>query len=52
MLYDRAFAAYRRGDCKTALELFDRYLAEQPASSQAADASLYKADCYLKLSGQ
>lgn len=51
-LFDRAYAAYRQGDCKTALELFDRYLADNASASQAADASLYKADCYLKLSGQ
>jgi hypothetical protein len=51
-LFDRAYAAYRQGDCKSALELFDRYLADNASASQAADASLYKADCYLKLSGQ
>jgi LysM repeat protein len=51
-LYDQAFAAYRQGDCKTAIELFDRYLADNSTAIQASDASLYKADCYLKLSGQ
>jgi LysM repeat protein len=51
-LYEKAYAAYRHGDCKTALGLFDRFLVENPTASQAADASLYKADCYLKLSGQ
>ena len=35
-----------------AAELFDRFLAEYPASALAADASLYKAECYLKLSSQ
>lgn len=51
-LFERAVKAYRQEDCKTALELFDRYLAENPASPLAADASLYKAECYLKLSAQ
>lgn len=51
-LYEKALAAYRQGNCKTALELFDRFLADYPAATQAPDASLYKADCYLKLSGQ
>ena len=51
-LYDQAYAAYRQGNCSSAIELFDRYLAANPTSSRAADASLYKADCYLKLSGQ
>jgi len=49
-LYENAVKAYRQEDCKTALELFDRYLLENPASPLAADASLYKAECYLKLS--
>jgi hypothetical protein len=51
-LFERAVKAYRQDDCKTALELFDRFLAENQASPLAADASLYKAECYLKLSGQ
>jgi LysM repeat protein len=48
--YENAVKAYRQDDCKTALELFDRFLNENPASPLAADASLYKAECYLKLS--
>lgn len=51
-LFESATKAYRKDDCKTALELFDRYLAENSASPLAADASLYKAECYLKLSAQ
>lgn len=49
-IYENAVKAYRQDDCKTALELFDRFLNENPASPLAADASLYKAECYLKLS--
>lgn len=49
-LFENAVRAYRQDDCKTALELFDRYLAENQASPLAADASFYKAECYLKLS--
>ncbi len=49
-LYESAVKAYRQDDCKSALELFDKYLTENPASPLAADASLYKAECYLKLS--
>ena len=52
LLFEKAVKAYRQDDCRTALELFDRYLANNPGSSMAADASLYKADCYLKLSIQ
>lgn len=51
-LFEKAVKAYRQEDCRTALVLLDRFLADNPASPQAADASLYKADCYLKLSGQ
>lgn len=48
--FESAIKAYRQDDFKTALELFDAYLAENPASPLAADASFYKAECYLKLS--
>ena len=49
-LFENAVKAYRQDDCKTALELFDKYLADNQTSPLAADASLYKAECYLKLS--
>jgi TolA-binding protein len=51
-LFERAVKAYRRDDYRRALELFDRFLAAYPASALAADASLYKAECYLKQSSQ
>jgi LysM repeat protein len=51
-LFERAIKAYRQDDYRSALELFDRFLAEFPASALAADASLYKAECYLKQSNQ
>lgn len=51
-LFEQALKAYRQEDCRGALELFDRFLSENPASPQAADASLYKAECYMKLSAQ
>lgn len=51
-LFERAVTAYRSDDYRTALELFDKYLTENQASPLAADASLYKAECYLKLSTQ
>ena len=49
-LFELAIKAYRLDDYRTAVELFDRFLAEHPASALAADASLYKAECYLKQS--
>lgn len=51
-LFERAIKAYRQDDYRTAVELFDRFLAEYPSSALAADASLYKAECYLKQSNQ
>jgi LysM repeat protein len=52
MLFERAIKAYQQDDIRTAVELFDRFLAEYPSSALAADASLYKAECYLKQSRQ
>lgn len=51
-LFEAAVRSYRRDDCRTALEQFDRYLADNSGSPLAADANLYKAECYLKLSAQ
>jgi len=48
--FTQAVKAYRQDDFRSALKLFDRFLANNPGSPLAADASLYKADCYLKLS--
>jgi LysM repeat protein len=51
-IFKAALRAYRQDDCRAALDLFDRYLADNAGSPLAADANLYKADCYLKLSAQ
>lgn len=51
-LFERAVKSYRQEDCREALELFERFLSDNPASPLAADASLYKAECYMKLSKQ
>jgi hypothetical protein len=51
-LFALAVNAYRQDDFRTALKLFDRFLTANPGSPLAADASLYKAECYLKLSNQ
>ena len=51
-LFEAAVRSYKQDDCRTALEQFDRYLADNSGSPLAADANLYKADCYLKLSAQ
>jgi len=51
-LFERAIKAYRQDNYRTALQLFDRFLAAYPASALAADASLYKAECYLRQSSR
>lgn len=51
-LFEKAVKAYRQNNFRSALELFDQYLAANSNSPLAADASLYKAECYLKLSSQ
>lgn len=51
-LFETAVKAYRNDDCRTALDLLDRYLIDNSGSPLAADANLYKAECYLKLSAQ
>jgi len=51
-LFEQAVKAYRMENYRAALALFDRFLAENPSSPLAPDASFYKAECYLKQSNQ
>jgi LysM repeat protein len=51
-LFEQAVKSYRKNDCQAAIQLFARFLAENTDSIFAPDASMYNADCYLKLSGQ
>jgi LysM repeat protein len=50
--YQRARRAYLDGDCRKGLELFDSFLRRFPNSNLAADVSLYRADCLLRLSAE
>ncbi|MEI6209337.1 MAG: LysM peptidoglycan-binding domain-containing protein [Desulfuromonadales bacterium] len=51
-LFEQAVTSYRNGDCQKAILLFNRFLAGHASSLLAADAGLFIADCYLKLSGK
>jgi len=51
-LFESAVKAYRKDDCLAAINLLDRYLSGYSSSPLAAEASLYRAECYLKLSAQ
>lgn len=50
--YARALAAFKRGDCNEAVALFDRFIADFPQSTLVPDATLNRAECYLKLSAK
>lgn len=51
LLFDQAMNSYKNNDCTRAVELFDRFVTEHDTSPLAAEASLLKAECLLKLSG-
>ena len=48
----QAKLAYMKGDYQKSLALFTEFLRKYPHSTSSADASLYRADCLLHLSGQ
>jgi LysM repeat protein len=50
-LFKRGVTAFATGHYRKALDIFDRYLATYPNSPDAAEAALYRAECYMKLSG-
>jgi len=51
-LFEQAIKAYRQDDCIKALDLFGNFLSVYPDLPQASDATLYKAECFMKLSKQ
>jgi TolA-binding protein len=51
-VYQKAVTQYQQGDYRGALTAFTRFLDQYPQSQLAPDASLYKAECLLKLSGE
>jgi TolA-binding protein len=48
--FNRALAAFKRGDCNEAVKLFDRFIAVYPQSPLLPEATLNRAECYLKQS--
>lgn len=50
--YQTAKRTYLLGDYQKAMELLSAFLRRYPDSNLAADASLYRADCLLHLSGR
>jgi TolA-binding protein len=51
-LFTKGVTAYRKGDCNTAIAHFDNFLRRNPDAQLAAEARLYRADCYLSLSSK
>lgn len=49
-LFNAAHAALQQGRCDSAIKQFDRFIARYPLSSLLPEATLYRAECYLKLS--
>ena len=50
--YNRAFEAYQKGDCEAAIEQFDSFINRYPSSVLLPEATLSRAECYLKLSAK
>ncbi|MDD2335430.1 MAG: LysM peptidoglycan-binding domain-containing protein [Geobacteraceae bacterium] len=50
-LFDQAAAFFAQGKYREALEGFNGFLKQYPHSSLLPDASLYRGDCFLRLSG-
>jgi nucleoid-associated protein YgaU len=51
-LFAKGVMAYKSGRCKEAVAHFDQFFARHPDSLMTADASLYRADCYLQLAAE
>lgn len=49
--FERAVKLYKQGKYRKALIALDGFLKRHPASILAADATLYRGDCYIHLSG-
>jgi len=50
--YDRAMSSFRQGDSAAAIKLFDEFIVRYPGSPLLPEATLSRAECYLKLSSK
>ena len=51
-LFAKGVRAYKADKCRQAITAFDQFLNRYADSALAADATLYRADCYLKLGSE
>lgn len=50
--YAAALATFKQGDCDHAIKQFDEFISRYPHSSLLPEATLNRAECYLKLSSK
>ena len=50
--YDRALTPLKKGDCTAAIKLLDDFISRYPSSALLPEATLNRAECYLKLSAK
>ncbi len=50
--YAAALATFKQGDCTRAIKQFDEFINRYPHSSLLPEATLNRAECYLKLSAK
>lgn len=48
--YSHALENFKKGDCETAIKQFDSFISRYPSSTLLPEATLNRAECYLKLS--
>lgn len=48
--YSHAMESFKKGDCEAAIKQFDRFISRYPSSPLLPEATLNRAECYLKLS--
>ena len=51
-LFSRGVDLFNKGAYQKAAAVFEEFLSTYPGSRRAADAALYKADCYLQRAGE
>lgn len=50
--YERAMSSFKKGDCTAAIKLIDEFIVRYPGSSLLPEATLNRAECYLRLSAK
>jgi TolA-binding protein len=51
-VYNQALVSFQKGDWSAAIKLFDEFIVRYPESSLLPEATLNRAECYLRLSAK